>query len=117
MDEGDCYPRPRDYTPASYVELHDAVMRVNGTSHGNLKYMFDYGASPEYETGYIYHHVHDLPALRQLEKIFSEGEQVGVRVQIDPDLIRKLHMKTRECATRYLESIFILCPTTLLTAG
>ena len=90
MDEGDCYPRPRDYTPASYVELHDAVMRVNGTSHGNLKYMFDYGASPEYEAGYIYHHVHDLPALRQLEKIFSEGEQVGVRVQIDPDLIRKI---------------------------
>ena len=90
MDEGDCYPRPRDYTPASYIELHDAVMRANGTSQGNLKYMFDYVASPEYETGYIDHHVHDLPTLRQIENIFSEGEQVGVHIQIDPDLIRKI---------------------------
>lgn len=90
MDEGDCYPRPRDYTPSSYIELHDAVMRVNGTSDGNLKYMFDYLASPFYERGYVERHVRDLPALKALEQLFEGGEQVGVRVQIDPQLIHKI---------------------------
>ena len=90
MDEGDCYPRPRDYTPSSYLELHDAVMRANGTSQGNLKYMFDYRASPYYETGYVDRHVRDLDALQKIETLFAVGEQLGVRIEIDPRLIEKI---------------------------
>lgn len=123
MDEGDCYPRPRDYTPASYVELHDAVMRANGTSCGDLKYMFDYGASPYYEKGYVERHVRDLPALKQLSAMFAEGEQVGVHVQIASDLIYKMDCDltpvTDHCPYPVAGALLGLCgiPTTYEATG
>ncbi len=88
MDEGDTYPRPRYYTPASYVELHEAVMRADGSTQGNLKYMFDYASTPLYETGYLERHCRNLPIQRQLESMFAEGEQTGVRVVIRRGLLK-----------------------------
>ncbi|MCQ2414112.1 MAG: hypothetical protein MJ082_04890, partial [Clostridia bacterium] len=57
--EGDAYPRPRFHTPASYVELFDAALRVDGSLDGILKYMADYTSSASYETGYFDRHVAD----------------------------------------------------------
>ena len=50
--------------------------------------MFDYCAPPTYETGYVERHIKDLPTLKRLRKLFEEGEQVGVRIQIRPHLLR-----------------------------
>ena len=89
MNELDAYPRPRRNCPAAYMELVDAVMRADNTTHGALKYMYDYISPLGYETGYLTAHERDLPALEALEKIFSEGEQAGVRVCVAPHQIKE----------------------------
>lgn len=87
MNELDAYPRPRHNCPASYMELVDAVLRADQTTHGALKYMYDYISPLGYETGYLDAHERDLPALEKLEKMFTTGEQAGVRVCVEPHLI------------------------------
>ena len=87
MNELDAYPRPRRNCPASYMELVDAVMRADGTTHGALKYMYDYISPLGFETGYLAAHERDLPALEKLEKMFTTGKQAGVRVCIEPHMI------------------------------
>ncbi|MBR6739698.1 MAG: hypothetical protein IKM04_01315 [Clostridia bacterium] len=84
FSEADAYPRPRYMTPASYLELFDAALRADGLYRGILKYMYDYGSSIEYETGYVDRHIHDLPALEAIERCFEGGTQEGVRVYVYP---------------------------------
>ena len=88
MAEGDVYPRPRYNTPASYLELFDAAMRADGNHNGILKYMVDYTAGPDFESGYLAHHARDLPHLRTIESFFSGGANEGVRVLIRPHLLK-----------------------------
>lgn len=78
--EGDVYPRPRCFTPASYLELYDAMVRADGQYQKILKYMVDYSAPPEYETGYLMRHKRDLPDLEAVSACFAGTEAVGVRV-------------------------------------
>ena len=87
MNELDAYPRPRRNCPASYMELVDAVMRADNTTHGALKYMYDYVSPLGYETGYLDAHIRDLDALEKIEKMFQNGTQSGVRVFVAPHLI------------------------------
>ena len=87
MNELDAYPRPRRNCPASYMELVDAVMRADNTTHGALKYMYDYISPLDFETGYLTAHNRDLPALEKIERLFSKGTQAGVRVCIAPHMI------------------------------
>ncbi len=87
MDELDAYPRPRRNCPASYMELVDAVMRAENSTHGALKYMYDYISPLGYETGYLDAHERDLPALDKLQAMFTAGNQTGVRVCVAPHLI------------------------------
>ena len=88
MCEGDAYPRPRYNIPSAHVELHDAIMRADASSSGNLKYMFDYVSSPSYEKGYVERHIRKLPLMKATEAVFAEGEQNGVRIVIEPHLLR-----------------------------
>lgn len=78
--EGDSYPRPTYQVPASYLEGLDQVMRAAGTSDGILKYMLDYTSSPDFETGYIEHHMEDEPLFEVLQKVMGEKQAVGVTV-------------------------------------
>ena len=80
MPEGDVYPRPRYATPASYLELFDAMIRADGNHGGNYKYMFDYVSSPTYEMGYVKHHIHNLEAQNKISRLFDVGKNIGVRV-------------------------------------
>ena len=80
MSEGDTYPRPRQACPASYLEIFDAALRADGAYSGILKYMFDYTAGPDMETGYLKMHNDDREFFEFIEKIFAEGETCGVRV-------------------------------------
>ena len=84
MSEGDVYPRPRYTCPASYLELYDAVTRADGGYDGILKYMFDYVAGPELETGYLKFHEENTPYLETIEQLFKNGANVGVRVYAYP---------------------------------
>ncbi len=100
MSEGDVYPRPRYTCPASYLELYDAVTRADGGYNGILKYMFDYVAGPELETGYLHFHKENTPFLKRIYEFFPNGANAGVRVitrphtfkhaDLDQTLVREL---------------------------
>ena len=78
--EGDSYPRPTYLVPSSYVEGFDQVMRAAGTNDGILKYMLDYTSSPDFETGYLEHHLEDQPLFEVIQRTMSEKEAVGVTI-------------------------------------
>lgn len=78
--EGDVYPRPRYSAAAAYLEGFDQVMQATGTCDGILKYMFDYTASPTYETGYYDRHMRNQRLYRTIRKAFDGKKAVGVTV-------------------------------------
>lgn len=84
VSEGDTYPRPRYICPASYLELFDAVTRIDGGYDGILKYMFDYIAGPHFELGYLEHHNENKAYIEKLAKMFSGGANAGVRIIARP---------------------------------
>lgn len=84
MSEGDVYPRPRYTCPASYLELFDTVHHADGLHDGILKYMFDYVAGPEFETGYLKFHTDNAPFRKTVREWFSDGANAGVRMISQP---------------------------------
>lgn len=78
--EGDVYPRPRYVVPAAYLEGLDSVMRAAGGCDGILKYMFDYCASPQYESGYYDRHLRNLGQYRAIHRAFDGRQAVGLTV-------------------------------------
>jgi len=84
MSEGDVYPRPRYTCPGSYLELYDAVTRIDGGYSGILKYMFDYMAGPYMETGYLKLHYDDKTYFERLDTLFEGGANAGVRIITRP---------------------------------
>ena len=88
MSEGDVYPRPRYTCPASYLELYDAVTRIDGGYNGILKYMFDYMAGPHLETGYLKLHNSDRNYFDQLAAWFDGGANAGVRILARPHTMK-----------------------------
>ncbi|MBO5295384.1 MAG: hypothetical protein J6B71_09110 [Clostridia bacterium] len=89
MSEGDVYPRPRYHVPASYLEIFDAVMRIDGIYDGILKYMVDYNATPNYETGYFERHAENLPMMEALTEMFAGKDACGVRTPERPHLLSR----------------------------
>lgn len=86
MAEGDVYPRPRYNTPASHLELFDGLTCADGVG-GILKYMVDYNASPEYETGYLKHHIRNLDLKRRVQGLFEGKLDCGVETPLRPHLL------------------------------
>jgi hypothetical protein len=85
--EGDTWPRPRYATPASTLEMFDALIRADGRYDGDLKYMLDYWSPADYETGYIKHHVKNLPQMEMISEIFRDKNEVGVYVPVDKNVL------------------------------
>ncbi len=88
MSEGDVYPRPRYTCPASYLELYDVATRADGNYNGILKYMFDYVAGPDFETGYLSLHEENKSFYEKLRTLFPCGANAGVRIVTAPDTMR-----------------------------
>ncbi|MBQ7637465.1 MAG: hypothetical protein IJS90_01015 [Clostridia bacterium] len=80
FSEGDTYPRPRFATPASYLECFDTALRAAGCTDGILKYMIDYKANAEYETGYFDAAVRNKDVYREIDMVFSGKKCEGIRV-------------------------------------
>ena len=78
--EGDTYPRPRLACPAAYLEIFDQALAADGGGDGILKYMIEYAAPYDYETGFIDRHVKNAPLLRAIAETFRGGECVGLRL-------------------------------------
>ena len=92
MSEGDVYPRPRYTCPASYLELYDAVTRISGGYDGILKYMFDYVAGPDFETGYLQLHKKNQYFYNRLENIFKNGANAGVKIVAQPHTMKNANL-------------------------
>lgn len=88
MSEGDVYPRPRYTCPAAYLELYDAATRIDGSYKGILKYMFDYTAGPDFETGYLKAHSENRAFVERVSEFFEDGANAGVRVVVCPHTFR-----------------------------
>lgn len=79
FSESDSYPRPRYHIPAAYLECFDIACRASG-GMGILKYIFDYYAPVENETGYLRHHCRNLPLYQTIRDVFSDKMARGVYV-------------------------------------
>jgi len=78
--EGDVYPRPRYNIPASFLELFDAGIRASGDFDGILKYMFDYRAKCDLETGYLDRHNRNAARREWISNNFDGKEAVGLYI-------------------------------------
>lgn len=77
--EIDCYPRDRYRTPAAYSEcLHLGTLASDGTD--TMKYVYEYGCEPDYDTGYVKAHIRNIGLYDEIERLFGNKECVGVRV-------------------------------------
>lgn len=79
MSEGDTFPRPRFNTPASYLECYHQVLTADGFPD-ILKYMFDAGHEPDYETGYLRLHERKAELRQALTEAISDTERAGIYV-------------------------------------
>lgn len=77
--EGDTWPRPRFACPSAYLEIFDQALAADGGFDGILKYMIEYDAPYDYETGYIDEHVKNRPLLKKIQKEFG-GDCAGIRL-------------------------------------
>ena len=85
LTEGDVYPRPRYNVPAAHLEAFDLLQKAHGEVDQILKYMFDYVAYPDFESGYVKAHLRNMPLAKKLETELT-GETVGVRIYTYPHL-------------------------------
>lgn len=88
VTEGDVYPRPRYACKAAYLENFDIAMRADSRANGIMKYMLDYTASQDYETGYIQRHINNQSLYTQVERYFAGKTATGVRVYEEQRKIR-----------------------------
>ena len=102
MAEGDVYPRPRYTCPASYLELYDGVMRADGNYSGILKYMFDYTAGPDFETGYLKFHSDSKPFFEKLSEFFPVGANAGVRIHLYPNTTKSADLDLSKTTPNYV---------------
>jgi len=87
VGEGDPYPRPRWNVGASYLELFDLGLRVDGRFDGILKLALDYYV-PQREDGYVARHERNRPLHREIARRFDGRKAVGVRVYEAQDRLR-----------------------------
>ena len=80
LTEGDVYPRPRHKVPANFLEIFDTALRAAGAGNGIMKYMLDYTSSVGYETGYLDRHIKNEEIYTEIERIFGDKTETGVRV-------------------------------------
>lgn len=78
MTEGDTYPRPRFTTPASHLECFDMALCAAEDNADILKYMLDYVADADFETGYVDAMTDNKDNYEWIEKHFRGKECVGV---------------------------------------
>lgn len=128
ISEGDTYPRPRTETPASYEECFDMMLRASGENDGILKFVLDCFGTPQYETGFVDHHVADRDKYATIERLFGDKKAVGYRPFVaaqtfpcrdidlsDPDVEEKIQYDMYSPAMRF--AVFNSLPTAYTPGG
>lgn len=94
ITEGDTYPRPRHYCPASYLECFDQILRAEGKADGILKYAADYVSSVGYERGYFDAWKRSAGLDAEIDRLFGGKTAVGVTPYSAPHQLRKADLGT-----------------------
>lgn len=76
--EGDTYPRPRYMVPGRRLEAYDLALIADGTTDGDLKYMYEYVSKLENERGYVQRHIKNEALRSATQEIFASKAAVGV---------------------------------------
>lgn len=106
MPEGDVYPRPRHKVPSAHLECFDSILRASDVGDGILKYMIDYKSTPNYEKGYIKHHLKNKEMYEAIPRVFGGKECVGVRVYESMEKVRNTDFTDTPEADRFTEEMF-----------
>ncbi len=80
--ENDTYPRPTYKIPAALMETFDFCLAADGCID-QLKYIFDYFSSPDYEKGYLKAHLHNKDLIKSSYESLKSLESLGVYVHED----------------------------------
>lgn len=99
--EGDTYPRPRCWVPASALEDYDMILRADGRSDGILKYMIDYTSSPDFEPGYVERQTRNRMHYEEIERRFGNKRAVGVRIFENMQLFQNTTVSDKMTLDRY----------------
>ena len=108
FSECDAYPRPRYCTPASFLEMFDMALRVDGGWDGVLKYMIDYSSSVQYEKGYIDRMARNRPVYEWIGKNMSGGKAEGADIICRMKRLRKAVLPEETTYQEVNEAFF--CP-------
>ncbi len=115
--EGDTYPRPRHKTPAAYLEFFDTAMRAAGCADGILKYMQDYTADADYETGYYEAARRNADACEAIDRMFGQKQCVGVRCWDKADKYRTYSIPERIAGTCKVQELAFSATARFLAAN
>ena len=115
--EGDTFPRPRHKTPASYLEIFDTVLRAAGCTDGILKYALDYGATADYETGYVAAAKRNAAAYEAVDRFFGGLDCAGVRCYDKPDKYRTFTIPAHIAGTEKAQDLAFSATSRFLAAN
>lgn len=115
MTEGDTYPRPRNWVPASLLEAYDMILRADGKSHLILKYMLDYTSEATFETGYIDRHVVNKEVYEEIERRFK-GVTTGLRIFEYPSFLETIEFDEDFPLENYDEGTYLPLVSQFFTA-
>lgn len=94
--EGDTFPRPRNECSAAELECFDLLLRAVGGTDGILKYMLDYVAPADYESGYFDFQADHQKLYKEVERIFGDKSAVGVRPFCHRQLMQEKEMDPKD---------------------
>ncbi len=117
FSEGDTYPRPRYKTPAAFLELFDTALRAAGCTDGILKYMQDYSAGADYETGYCEAALRNRDAYAAADRMFGGKTPVGVRCWDKADKYRTFSVPERIAGTADVQNLAFSATARFLAAN
>ncbi len=80
--ENDSFPRPTYKVPAALLQTFDFCLSAHGCMD-QLKYLFDYEAHPQHETGYLRAHLRDRDVIAAVSDAMGAMPAAGVYVHED----------------------------------
>lgn len=111
--ELDSYPRPRFSIPASFMEAADTILMADGRIEGSLKYMADYSASADYETGYFDAHIKNFELYDEIQKRFDGKKPVGLNIFEVHNKLRDMDWPEEFCGVNQRLGSQLLPPTSV----
>jgi len=115
--ENDTYPRPRTNVPAFAAESFDFMTSADSAPN-QLKYLFDYVSSPDYERGYLNAHLQNRDLIRTVGERLGSLPAAGVYVHDTMRKFTEISLPTPFCGEKQvMRSVSFSAASALLSAN